>query len=81
MRPPLNYDGNTARLSRNDSQSSIGSAFMDEQKSQHQITGDEDIPTIGTFVAGLKKMANLQYETEFLDDQVRMCQFSLLACP
>ncbi|CAK9142085.1 unnamed protein product [Ilex paraguariensis] len=71
MRPPLNYDGNTARLSRNDSQSSIGSAFMDEQKSQHQIAGDEDIPTIGTFVAGLKKMANLQYETEFLDDQVQ----------
>ncbi|CAK9162035.1 unnamed protein product [Ilex paraguariensis] len=66
---PLNYDTYTSRLSRNDSQSSIGSAFINDPKAHHQAAGNEDIPSIGTFVAGLKEMAKLQYET-LLDDQV-----------
>lgn len=40
----LNYDGNNGMLSRNNSQSSIGS-----------VRADEDITSIQTFVAGLKK--------------------------
>lgn len=68
--PPLNYNDNTARLSRNDSQSSAGSAFIEELKGQNMVCGDEDIPSIDTFVAGMKEMAKLQYEKQLADNQV-----------
>ncbi|KAL2517255.1 ATP binding microtubule motor family protein [Abeliophyllum distichum] len=67
--PPSIYGANAARLSRNDSQSSNCSSFIDEIKTQNSILGDEDIPTLGSFVAGLKEMAKLQYEQ--LGDQVQ----------
>ncbi|KAK9286889.1 hypothetical protein L1049_015296 [Liquidambar formosana] len=62
--PPLNYDVSTARLTRNDSQSSIGSASV------YINTADEDITSIHTFVAGLKEMAQLQYEKELVDQEM-----------
>lgn len=68
--PPLNYDGNTARLSRNDSQSSVGSVLLDELKGQNSVPGDEDIPSIDTFVAGMNEMAKLQYEKKSDNNQV-----------
>lgn len=67
--PPSIYGANAARLSRNNSQSSDCSSFIDELKTQNSIQGDEDIPTLGSFVAGLKEMAKLQYEQ--LGNQVR----------
>ncbi|KAM7482664.1 hypothetical protein LguiB_007247 [Lonicera macranthoides] len=61
--PPLNYEGNGARLSRNDSQSSVGSALTEGLKFQNNgNSGDEDIPSVDTFVAGLKEMAKVQYD-------------------
>uniref|UniRef100_A0A5B7AQS5 Kinesin-like protein n=1 Tax=Davidia involucrata TaxID=16924 RepID=A0A5B7AQS5_DAVIN len=71
MLPPLNYGAKIARLSRNDSQSSVGSAFVDALKAQNKTSADEDIPSIGTFVAGLKEMAKLQYEKQLVDGQVQ----------
>lgn len=71
--PPLNYDDSTAaRLSRNDSQSSAGSAFVDELEGQNKVCRDEDIPSVDTFVAGMKEMAKLQYEKQLAENQVRM---------
>ncbi|GMP37731.1 hypothetical protein CsSME_00009297 [Camellia sinensis var. sinensis] len=56
MVPQLNYGPNIV-FSRNASQSSVGSAFIDELKSQNgKASADEDIPSIDTFVAGLKEM-------------------------
>lgn len=51
--PPINYDNNVPRLSRNDSQSSIGSVSLDVRTS-----GDEEITTIQSFVAGMKEKAD-----------------------
>ncbi|KAI3447990.1 hypothetical protein Pfo_004655 [Paulownia fortunei] len=62
--PPMIYGANIARLSRNDSQSSDCSSFIDEIKNQNSSHGDEDIPTLGSFVAGLREMAKLQYENQ-----------------
>ncbi|KAL2490653.1 ATP binding microtubule motor family protein [Abeliophyllum distichum] len=67
--PPVVYGANGMRLSRNDSQSSYGSSFPDEVKIEDNIHGDDDIPTLGSFVAGLREMAKLQYENK-LDHQV-----------
>lgn len=68
---PLNYDADNARLLRNDSQTSIGSASIDELKAKNNIASvDEDINTIHTFVAELKEMAKLEYEKQLLDSQV-----------
>lgn len=67
--PPLNYGANMPRLSRTDSQSSFGSAFVDELKAE-KTSADEDITSIQTFVAGLKEMAKLQYEKQLVDGQV-----------
>lgn len=67
--PPLTFGENAARLSRNNSQSSIGSAFLDDLKSENP--GDEDIPSVDNFVAGLKEMAKHQYGNK-MDDQVRV---------
>lgn len=67
--PPLNYNDNTARLSRNNSQSSVGSVLLDELKGQNRVPGDEDIPSVDTFVAGMNEMAKLQYEKKSDDNQ------------
>lgn len=72
--PPLNYGANMPRLSRTDSQSSFGSAFVDELKAE-KTSADEDITSIQTFVAGLKEMAKLQYEKQLVDGQVRTWLF------
>ncbi|XP_028109558.1 kinesin-like protein KIN-7E isoform X1 [Camellia sinensis] len=70
MLPQLNYDA--PRLSRNDSQSSIGSAFIDELKAQKNMNStDEEIPSIDNFVAGLKEMAKVEYEKQLADCQVQ----------
>ncbi|PSS19122.1 Kinesin-like protein [Actinidia chinensis var. chinensis] len=58
------------KLSRNDSQSSIGIAFVHELKARENNNSlDEDIPSIDTFVAGLKEMAKLEYEKQLADCQ------------
>ncbi|XP_057788493.1 kinesin-like protein KIN-7F [Salvia miltiorrhiza] len=62
--PPTIYGANDARLTRNDSLNSDCSSFIDEAKNQSSAHGEEDIPTLGSFVAGLKEMAKLQYEHE-----------------
>ncbi|XP_011092853.1 kinesin-like protein KIN-7F isoform X2 [Sesamum indicum] len=62
--PPVIYGADTVILSRNDSQSSEFSSFIDEIKNQTSSHGDEDIPTLGSFVAGLREMAKLQYEIQ-----------------
>ncbi|KAH7852362.1 hypothetical protein Vadar_023915 [Vaccinium darrowii] len=65
---PLNYD--EARVSRIDSQSSMGSAFVDDLNAQKiKNSADEDIPGIDTFVAGLKEMAKLEYEKQLANCQ------------
>ncbi|KAK4740235.1 hypothetical protein R3W88_003932 [Solanum pinnatisectum] len=51
--PLLIYGANKSNLSRNNSQSSIGSAFVDG----NNALGDEEIPSVDNFVAGLKEMA------------------------
>ncbi|XVE48959.1 hypothetical protein DITRI_Ditri01bG0043700 [Diplodiscus trichospermus] len=54
--PSLNYAANNGVLSRNDSQSSLGSASV-------KTSADEDITSIHTFVTGLKKqLANGQVQ-------------------
>ncbi|KAK4405307.1 Kinesin-like protein KIN-7F [Sesamum angolense] len=62
--PPVIYGADTAILSRNGSQSSDFSSFVDEIKNHTSSHGDEDIPTLGSFVAGLREMAKLQYENQ-----------------
>lgn len=69
---PFSHGPSKAKLSRNDSQSSIGSTLVEEQNAQkNKMSGDEDIPSVDTFVAGLKKMAKLQYENRLLDNQIQ----------
>ncbi|XP_028765660.1 kinesin-like protein KIN-7E [Neltuma alba] len=54
--PPLIY-GDATRLSRNDSQSSIGTPSRDELRANSMRTSaDEDITSVRTFVAGMKEM-------------------------
>lgn len=57
--PPVIYGANDSGLTRSDSLNSDCSSF--NQGSTH---GDEDIPTLGSFVAGLREMAKLQYGNE-----------------
>ncbi|XP_016463214.1 kinesin-like protein KIN-7E [Nicotiana tabacum] len=61
--PLLIYGANRPKLSRNNSQSSIGSAFVDGSNAP----GDEDIPSVDNFVAGLKEMAKLEYDNQLHD--------------
>ncbi|KAL2537709.1 ATP binding microtubule motor family protein [Forsythia ovata] len=61
------YGANGVRLSRNDSQSSSGSSSIEEVKAQNITHGEEKIPTLGSFLAGLQDMAELQYENQFHD--------------
>ncbi|KAE8667388.1 Kinesin-like protein NACK2 [Hibiscus syriacus] len=59
--PLLNFDANNGVLSRNNSQSSLGSASI-------KTSADEDITSIHTFVAGLKKqLANGQVQSTGLE--------------
>ncbi|CAI9781965.1 unnamed protein product [Fraxinus pennsylvanica] len=64
------YGAYDVRLSRNDSQSSSSSTSIDEVKAQNITHGDQDIPTLDSFFAGLQDMAELQYENQ-LHDQVQ----------
>ncbi|KAL6218441.1 hypothetical protein ACLB2K_011654 [Fragaria x ananassa] len=62
----LSYDS-SIRLSRNDSQSSIGSA-VDELGAQS--TADGDITSVHTFVTGLKKMAKkLEFDKQNVNSE------------
>lgn len=75
--PLLTYGSNATSLSRNNSQSSIGSASMDELRSQSiRTSADGEITSIQTFVTGLKEMAKLDYEKQLVDGQVRTCLFA-----
>lgn len=59
--PPSEYGGAASgRLLRSDSQSSLGSTMLEDLK--NKTSGEEDIPSVDTFVAGLKKMAKLQFD-------------------
>ncbi|PON99903.1 Kinesin-like protein [Trema orientale] len=69
--PLLNFDAKTIRLSRNDSQSSLGSASVDELRAQGVSTADEDVTSLHTFVAGLKEMAKLEYEKQLVNGQAQ----------
>ncbi|CAI9294414.1 unnamed protein product [Lactuca saligna] len=62
--PPPEYGGATSGgLLRSDSQSSLGSTLLDEVNARKgKTSGEEDIPSVDTFVAGLKKTAKLQYD-------------------
>ncbi|XP_073292658.1 kinesin-like protein KIN-7F [Primulina huaijiensis] len=64
--PPVIYGVNNEASSRNDSLSSDSGSFIDETNGKN-AQGDEDIPTLGSFVAGLKEMAKLQYENQSMD--------------
>ncbi|KAI3736291.1 hypothetical protein L6452_15830 [Arctium lappa] len=62
--PPPEYGGCAAggKLLRSDSQSSLGSVMLEEAQ-KNKTSGEEDvIPSVDTFVAGLKKMAKLQFD-------------------
>ena len=75
--PLLTYGSNATSLSRNNSQSSIGSASMDDLRSQSiRTSADGEITSIQTFVTGLKEMAKLDYEKQLVDGQVRTCLFA-----
>ncbi|GAB2219856.1 hypothetical protein Drorol1_Dr00007493 [Drosera rotundifolia] len=70
--PPLVYGGNSARLTRNgsQSQSSFGTDFVDDLKSEDGKTvNDEDIPSVTAFVAELKD-AKLEYEKQIANGKV-----------
>ncbi|KAF5755825.1 putative plus-end-directed kinesin ATPase [Helianthus annuus] len=59
--PPQEYGGAASGgLLRSDSQSSLGSTMLEDAK--NKTSGEEDIPSVDTFVAGLKKMAKLQFD-------------------
>lgn len=62
--PPLNYNDDTVRLSRNNSESSVGSVQLDELNAQNRVSKDEGIASIDTFLAGMKEMTKLQYEKD-----------------
>ncbi|KAL6502569.1 hypothetical protein OROHE_024574 [Orobanche hederae] len=62
--PAVIYGANSAKLSGKDSPSSDYSSFIDEINNQSSSNGDDDIPTLGSFVTGLREMAKLQYENQ-----------------
>ncbi|CAJ2679387.1 unnamed protein product [Trifolium pratense] len=64
---PLNFDGST-RFSRNDSELSQ-SSVDDLRGTSKRTSGDEDITSIHTFVAGMKEMVKLEYEKQLVDGQ------------
>ncbi|KAF8013486.1 hypothetical protein BT93_I1354 [Corymbia citriodora subsp. variegata] len=62
---PLNYDNGIARLSRNNSQSSMESGSVAQSVG---AAADEDITSVHTFVSGLKEMTSA-YEKQLSDEQ------------
>ncbi|KAL3621299.1 hypothetical protein CASFOL_036211 [Castilleja foliolosa] len=62
--PPVIYGEVSAKLTRNDSQCSDCSSYVDGMKNQNCSDWDDDIPTLGSFVAGLREMAKLEYGNE-----------------
>uniref|UniRef100_A0A803LPF0 Kinesin-like protein n=1 Tax=Chenopodium quinoa TaxID=63459 RepID=A0A803LPF0_CHEQI len=65
----LDYGGNSEKLSRNGSQSSVGTEVVDDVRSlSGNNVADEEITSVQTFVAGLKD-AKLQYEKQLGDGQ------------
>lgn len=66
----LDFNSNSANLSRNGSHSSRGTDFIEDLKSQSSKNiADEEITSVQTFVAGLKD-AKLQYEKQLGEGQV-----------
>lgn len=66
----LDYNVNSANMSRNGSHSSRGTDFIEDLKSQSSKNiVDEEITSVQTFVAGLKD-AKLQYEKQLGEGQV-----------
>ncbi|CAI9760876.1 unnamed protein product [Fraxinus pennsylvanica] len=49
----------TDKNTKYDLQSSHGSSFPDEVKAEDNFYGDDDIPTLGSFLAGLREMVKL----------------------
>lgn len=64
--PPVIYGTESARFTANDSQTSDYNCYIDEAKNHNAVDGDEDIPTLGSFVAGLREMAKLQVRTALI---------------
>lgn len=62
--PPVIYGTNSARLTGNESLSTDYNCYVEETKNHNSDNGGEDIPTLGSFVAGLREMAKLQYENQ-----------------
>lgn len=72
---PLTYDS-SSKLSMNGSPSSRGSPSVDELRTDSiRTTASGDITSIQTFVAGMKEMVKLEYEKQFVDDQVQINHF------
>ncbi|KAJ8763524.1 hypothetical protein K2173_002407 [Erythroxylum novogranatense] len=70
--PALSYDADIGKLSRNGSRSSFESGSTDDIRSQSiQASVDEDIPSINTFVAGLKEMAQKTYGKHLVDAEAQ----------
>ncbi|KAJ6409836.1 hypothetical protein OIU84_009342 [Salix udensis] len=70
--PPPDFGDGATILSRNDSHSSLGSVCTDDLRERNiRTSADEDIPSIQTFVAGLKEMAQEEYEKQLVDGQVQ----------
>ncbi|XP_010690757.2 kinesin-like protein KIN-7F [Beta vulgaris subsp. vulgaris] len=66
----IDYGVNSGKLSREGSQSSVGTEIVDDVRSQSgNNVAEEEITSVQTFVAGLKD-AKLQYEKQFGDSQV-----------
>lgn len=73
----IGYDVNAGSLSRNGSQSSVGTEVVDDVRSQSgKNIADEEITSVQTFVAGLKD-AKLQYEKQLEDSKVSISPFSV----
>ncbi|VFQ78371.1 unnamed protein product [Cuscuta campestris] len=66
--PPMIYGAENPKLSRNNSQSSFGSAFVDELNGRSNAPEDGEIPSVDTFVAGLKEMAKFHYDNHQVED-------------
>ena len=73
----IDYGMNPVKLSRNGSQSSVGTEVVDDVRSlSGKNNADEEITSVQTFVAGLKD-AKLQYEKQLGDSEVSIHVFYL----
>ncbi|KAF9610709.1 hypothetical protein IFM89_024406 [Coptis chinensis] len=77
----LKYDAKNEKSSIEDSNLSEHSASLDELKEEDpNISAEDDITSIHSFVTGLKEMAKLQYNEQFVNSQgqeneVRVSEF------